>query len=63
MKYSDANTPREYLEYVLNHWEAFCKVNGGLAKAIQDLLIVNEALTQTICDLIKREVTAQKDSD
>lgn len=68
MKYSEARCPQEYLEHVLNHWEAFCKVNGGLAKAIEEMLKINAALVDAVNVLAKelidkKEVTAQKDSD
>lgn len=68
MKYSEARCPQEYLEYVLNYWETFCKVNGGLAKAIEEILKINAALVDAVNVLSKelidkKEVTAQKDSD
>ena len=63
MKYKEAATPQEYLQNVLDNWTSFCEVNSGLARAISDLLIVNQTLTTTISLLLKKEVTAQKDSD
>lgn len=36
--YKDAESPRAFLENVLDHWTAFCEVNYGLAQAISDLL-------------------------
>lgn len=68
MRYKDANTPQEYLRDVLDNWTAFCEVNSGLAKAIEKLLEINDALVDAVNVLAnelnaKKEVTAQKDSD
>lgn len=38
MKYSESNSPEEFLRHVLENWTAFRKANGGLCKAIENLL-------------------------
>lgn len=38
MKYRDAESPEQYLEYVLANWEAYRRSNGGICRAIKDLL-------------------------
>lgn len=38
MKYKDASSPEEYLEFVLSHWKGYKHHNGGLCKAIRELL-------------------------
>ncbi len=39
LRYKDAESPRAYLENVLNRWTVFCEINGGLAQAISDMLV------------------------
>lgn len=38
MKYRYSSCPEEYLEYVLKNWTHFNESNGGICKAIRDLL-------------------------
>lgn len=44
MKYKDASSPEEYLEFVLSNWEAYIQANGGICKAIRDILAENQRL-------------------
>lgn len=48
MKYKYAKSASDYLRYVLDKWERFKKANGGLCKAIKDLLEENEQLRAQI---------------
>lgn len=48
MKYAEAKNAAEYLRNVLENWEHFKEANGGLCKAINDLLKENEQLKQQL---------------
>ena len=38
MRYSNSSSPEQYLESVLANWKCFKSANGGICKAIRDLL-------------------------
>ena len=59
MRYKDANTPQEYLRDVLDNWTAFCEVNSGLAKAIEKLLEINDALVDAV-NVLANELNTKK---
>ncbi len=54
MKYKDASSPEEYLEFVLSTWDAYIESNGGICKAIRDILEENRRL--------KNELEKEKNS-
>lgn len=54
MKYNEAKSTREYLEYVLTDWNAFRKANGGVCRAIADILAENDALKKQVKRLKKQ---------
>lgn len=37
-RYSNFDSPEEFLHYVLDEWNEFCRINTGITKAISDLL-------------------------
>lgn len=53
MRYTDAKSPREFLEHVLNEWERFCEVNTGIVRAISDLLNQTEGKPVDLPQAIK----------
>ena len=44
MRYKDAKSPQEYLEYVLSTWDSYIESNGGICRAIRDILEENQRL-------------------
>lgn len=38
MRYISSSSPEEYLEFVLKNWKSFKEHNGGICKAIRELL-------------------------
>jgi hypothetical protein len=51
MKYRDCANAREYLERVLTHWVEWERHNGGLHKAIRDILEENMRLKVKLYEL------------
>lgn len=51
MKYRDCVNAREYLESVLNHWKEWERHNGGLHKAIREILDENMKLKVKLYEL------------
>lgn len=51
MRYKDAMTPREFLEHVISTWDEFCRVNTGLAQAIEGILDENQRLNEQVKQL------------
>ena len=56
MKYNQAKCAAEYLGCVLSTWKRFKKANGGLCRAIKDILVENERLKTEIEELKGKKV-------
>lgn len=41
-------TSEQYLQHVLTHWKKWGEINGGLRKAIEDLLTENARLRRLL---------------
>jgi hypothetical protein len=38
MRYRDAESPEQYLAFVIEHWESYKHHNGGMCRAIKEVL-------------------------